>query len=324
MTRVILLTFSLFLSLSLSANDWSYKRLNKLYNSNQEKCLKTAKRYIKLFPKKAASYYFVSVIYFEKTDNARNVRGKYLHMSKALNYAKKFEKINDEDIMISVDWEIYLINLEEKSTLIMVELTDVQQDDLSARLMAKLGKLDRFETIKSIEDVEVTKLEEIGSVPESFRMPAQFYGMASGNEVVRSYSLSHEQDLLKLINAERKKQGMNPLEWEEDLAKACRYHAFDLGSQGYFNHNSYDRNKNDLIEVGGTFERIRKFYNDTFVNSENIAAGNEDVKGTYQQWYTSKGHYDNMFNSSSKKVGIGVCHIPGSPYGYYWVFCTAQ
>lgn len=50
----------------------------------------------------------------------------------------------------------------------------------------------------------------------------------------------------------------------------------------------------------------------------------QDVKGTCQQWYTSKGHYDNMFNSSSKKVGIGVCHIPRSPYGYYWVFCTAQ
>ena len=117
---------------------------------------------------------------------------------------------------------------------------------------------------------------------------------------------------------------MNPLEWEEDLAKACRYHAYDLGSQGYFDHNSFDRNKDNLFEVGGTFERIRKFYNDTFVNSENIAAGNEGVEGTFQQWYTSKGHYENMFNSSSKKVGIGVCHIPGSTFGYYWVFCTAQ
>ena len=117
---------------------------------------------------------------------------------------------------------------------------------------------------------------------------------------------------------------MQPLIWEEDLARAARYHAYDLATQNYFDHNSYDRINGNLIEVGNTFTRIKKFYNETFVNSENIAAGNESAEGTYLQWYNSPGHYKNMFNKKSSKVGIGVFKSSESSYGYYWVFCTAE
>ena len=79
-----------------------------------------------------------------------------------------------------------------------------------------------------------------------------------------------------------------------------------------------------FVKIGGTFERIRLFYHDSFANSENIAAGNATPEETYQQWYESKGHNENMFNSSSTKVGIGYYHVPGRTYGHYWVFCTAH
>ena len=143
---------------------------------------------------------------------------------------------------------------------------------------------------------------ETAAAPEVVRVSGQFYGMPKGTEIVTSHNFASEQKMLRLINLERKKQGMVELVWEEDLAKACRYHAYDLGSQNYFDHNSHDRINGELVEVGGTFTRIRSFYNETFVNSENIAAGNETAADTYQQWYNSKGHYENMFNKSSRKV----------------------
>lgn len=127
-----------------------------------------------------------------------------------------------------------------------------------------------------------------------------------------------------MINQERKSQGMGELEFVEDMARACRYQAFDMGSQAYFDHDSYDRDsRGNLVEVGETFYRIRRFYNETFSNAENIAAGNEGADETYLQWYNSKGHYENMFNPEAKKVGIGVVHVPDSPFLYYWVLCTA-
>ena len=78
------------------------------------------------------------------------------------------------------------------------------------------------------------------------------------------------------------------------------------------------------MEVGGTFSRIKKFYSKSFVNSENIAAGNESPQVTYEQWYNSPGHYENMTNPASNKVGLGVFYDANSTYGYYWVFCSAH
>ncbi len=77
------------------------------------------------------------------------------------------------------------------------------------------------------------------------------------------------------------------------------------------------------MRVGGSFERIEKFYDETLVNAENIAAGNSSAQATYQQWYTSKGHNENMFNSESRLVGIGLYYSPDAPFNYYWVLCTA-
>jgi uncharacterized protein YkwD len=127
-----------------------------------------------------------------------------------------------------------------------------------------------------------------------------------------------------LINQERVKMDLEPLKWDFSLTKAARYHKNDMATQRYFDHNTYHRIDGKLVKIGGTFTRIRKFNNLRFVNSENIAAGGRLAKDIYYQCYISKGHYDNMFNKTSKYVGIGVANNPDSPYKYYWVFCTAR
>ena len=68
-------------------------------------------------------------------------------------------------------------------------------------------------------------------------------------------AFTDEKEILAIINSERKKQGMQELIWEEDLARAARYHAYDLATQKYFDHNSYDRKNGKLIKVGGTFAK---------------------------------------------------------------------
>ena len=55
-------------------------------------------------------------------------------------------------------------------------------------------------------------------------------------------------------------------------------------------------------------------------SGENIAAGNATAdKTVLEQWRNSKGHYENMIRPQYTRIGIGLVHIPGSEYGYYWV-----
>ncbi len=320
----------LVLPFSALSSDFFFNRLEKLHSKDQKKCLEVSKRYIKYFPENPAAYYFSSIIYNARADKSRSTGGKYRNLKRAISNAIQFEKKDDGTIASSVNWEDYKATLSERAYAIADKLEAEKEERYSSDLLGKVNEMDQNQTIQ-LEDLalvetknenETVKLSPIATKVDA-NSDTKFFGMPTGNELVTSASLNGEQDVLKLINAERVRLGMGELEWDEDLAKAARYHAYDLATQDYFDHASFDRKGDKLYQVGGTFDRIKKFYKKSFVNSENIAAGNKSAEATYKQWYNSKGHYDNMFNPSSKKVGLGVFYDENSTYGYYWVFCSA-
>lgn len=316
----LFIVFVFIVSFHGSSQGLTHKRLERLYKKNPDKCLVVAKRQIKYFGSKPSPYYFVTLIYLDKVQQAKSLRAEYNQMSQALNYAQKFEKYSDDKLKDEIEWKERVAILEKEVNELIEALEDNNDGDLAENLLEKLTKLEEYQQRILVVEVE----EEVVVVPETNWVAGQYYGLPIGNEMVPSFNVQNEKALLDQINIERKKLGMEPLVWEEALANAARYHAYDMGSQDYFNHDTYDRNtNNELVKVGRTFERIRKFYSASFVSSENIAAGNEQASDTYDQWYTSKGHYDNMFNPESTKVGIGVCFVENSSYGFYWVFCTA-
>ncbi|MBM3131740.1 MAG: CAP domain-containing protein [Chloroflexi bacterium] len=47
-----------------------------------------------------------------------------------------------------------------------------------------------------------------------------------------------EQRVHALVNAEREKQGLSTLAWDEALAAVCRKHSQDMANRGYFSHIS--------------------------------------------------------------------------------------
>lgn len=320
MKSLNLLFALLFLPSVIFANDILYNRLTKLYNKDQKKCLEVAKRYINYFPNESSSYFYASKIYFEKSQNARTSWLEYSLLKKTISYAIKFEKTDSEKISEKVNWIDLKNEIKEKVYALSEKLSKEEQQSLSTSLVVSFSKLDGQKT--SNESVLATK-EEVEIKHDVKVNKGLLFGLPNGNENVKSSNLEGEQKLLSLINAERTKLGMAPLIWDEKLARAARYHAYDLSSQDYFDHNSYDRVDGKLVKVGGTFTRIGRFYNESSVNSENIAAGSKTAEGTYDQWYTSSGHYDNMFNKKSQKVGIGVSYNENSPLKFYWVFCTA-
>lgn len=317
------------------ATDWSYKRLNKLYTSKNKKCLAVAQRYIQYFPDKAAPYYFAAIVYKDMAKKSQSPRVKYSTMSKALGYAKKFELKNDAELMDIVDWDLKLEEMSKETNSIIALLDADHLKKLGNRLEKKCEKLEGADlglyanaNLEETSDVKVvdlsnTEVAEVSMREATKSINGQYFGLPSGSERIPSYNEVNEQEMLNLVNAERKAKGMGPLVWKESLANAARYHANDMATQDYFNHSSKDRKNGKLVNAAGTFDRIRQFHTSSFANSENIAAGNESAKSTYIQWYESPGHYENMFNPSSQNVGIGVCYDPSSTFGYYWVFCTA-
>lgn len=303
------------------ANDILFNRLTKLYAKNPEKCLEAAKRYINYFPNECSSYYYASKVYYDKSTTARNRRTEYSLLKKAISYAVKFEKADIENLADKINWDDDKSLLKYSVTILSNKLSQEDQQSLSASLVIAYSKLVKTEEVE--ESAIIVAVNEKVKAPPISAAKGFMFGMPNGNENVPSSNVSEEQNLLKMINQERKKLGMEPLIWEEKLTQAARYHAFDLGSQGYFDHNTYDRVNGELVKVGGTFTRIGKFYSATSLNSENIAAGSEHAEGTYEQWFNSKGHYDNMFNKHSEKVGIGFYYDENAPFKFYWVFCTA-
>ena len=142
------------------------------------------------------------------------------------------------------------------------------------------------------------------------------WGKPNGKEDVPSADLNEEIKFVEILNEERNKKGLSNLEIDENLCRAARYHSYDMGIQKYFEHASFDRNDNgELEKVCGTFERIRVFAS---CNAENIAAGGNNAKKTYNQWYNSPGHNRNMFDKSWTRIGIGYVKVEGSPYTHYW------
>lgn len=316
--RIILPLFLLFAPvLHANTQSWTYKHLHKLYQTSPERCLKMAEFYMDALKENPSPYYFASKIYFDDAQKGKTDRVQYSRLKKSIGYAIRFDELSNDAFKEEINWESYKNAIENYTTELNAKMESDQAETFRSNLNAQLVKLNHKEAEDNSNTYIATENTFSGKVGESY------FGLPSGLENIPSYNLTSEQEMLDLINAERTRQGMDSLIWEEDLARAARYHAYDMANQDYFSHASYDKKGDRHYMVGMTFDRIKKFYSNGFVNSENIAAGNEDAHGTYNQWYNSKGHYENMFNAKSKNVGIGVCYDENSTYGYYWVFCTS-
>lgn len=124
---------------------------------------------------------------------------------------------------------------------------------------------------------------------------------------------SVERAEVRRINQVRSERGLPRLKIDARLTNAAEWMARDMGAHDYFDHT--DRLGRD------PFERIAdyRYPSRTTSRGENLAAGCEDAKSTFQQWWTSSGHKANMLNGSYRAIGISRVHVPGSTYEWYWV-----
>lgn len=116
-------------------------------------------------------------------------------------------------------------------------------------------------------------------------------------------------EIVRLVNAEREKNGIAPVKLNSVLTDAAMLRAQEITRS--FSHDRTD---------GRSWFSVLGDYNLSFSSAaENIAAGNSTPESTMQQWINSQVHYRNIMDPNVSEIGVGFVYDPNSPYGYYWV-----
>jgi uncharacterized protein YkwD len=121
-----------------------------------------------------------------------------------------------------------------------------------------------------------------------------------------------ERATLCLLNGERAKRGLRPLQRDRRLARAADRHVHDMVAHRYFEHDSRNGDSfADRIRGTGYLSRVS-----SWVVGENIAwgsGGSSSAEAIVRAWMDSPGHRANILNRRYREIGIGT--TPGSPRG---------
>ncbi|HHV26561.1 serine protease [Anaerosalibacter bizertensis] len=126
------------------------------------------------------------------------------------------------------------------------------------------------------------------------------------NQNISTSANAEELKVVELVNIERKKAGLSPLSYNEELSKVARIKSQDMADKNYFSHNSptykdpFTMMKNFGIKYGQAGENIAKGY----LSAESVMNG----------WMNSSGHRANILNSNFKKIGVGYVNKGGTTY----------
>lgn len=116
---------------------------------------------------------------------------------------------------------------------------------------------------------------------------------------------SFEQEVIRLVNAARRENGLSALTHNWELSRVARYKSQDMADNRYFSHTS--------PTYGSPFQMIKNFGISYRTAGENIAAGQRTPKAVVDAWMNSSGHRANILNASYTQIGVGYVTD-----GNYW------
>ncbi|MCD5324825.1 MULTISPECIES: SafA/ExsA family spore coat assembly protein [Pontibacillus] len=151
-------------------------------------------------------------------------------------------------------------------------------------------------------------LSEIISANPQFSNPDLIYPGDRVTIPLKGDIKSVEQEVIRLTNKERAKQGLPALKSDWQLSRVARYKSRDMRDQGYFAHNS--------PTYGSPFEMMKSFNISYRKAAENIAAGQRTPQEVVQAWMDSPGHRKNILDKDLTYIGVG--YAEGGSYGNYW------
>jgi uncharacterized protein YkwD len=148
---------------------------------------------------------------------------------------------------------------------------------------------------------------------------ALFAGVIAGGQSARADTAYDTEELqfLKIINQYRQSKGLEALILSDALTEASERHFRDMGRYGFFDHATA---KSSYFPAGSSsWDRMARLgYDYNAYMAENLAAGHETARDSFEAWRGSPGHDRNMLDANQKVLDIARVHVPGSEHGWYW------
>ncbi|NLP49893.1 CAP domain-containing protein [Bacillus sp. RO1] len=224
----------------------------------------------------------------------------------SFNINKNFT--NQEDAKAFLDG--YVKELEEKYG-VQVNLNGAPSAEAAEKETAKQEAAKQAEQ-KPAEKVEAPKEEKAEAPAEAPKQEAQApqqqapqQNAEKPTEQAAGAVSEFEKKVVELTNAEREKQGLAPLELDEELSKVAKEKSKDMQQNNYFSHNS--------PTYGSPFDMMKQFGVEYRTAGENIAQGQQSPEEVVNAWMNSEGHRANIMNENFTHIGVG--HVEE---GNYW------
>jgi uncharacterized YkwD family protein len=116
------------------------------------------------------------------------------------------------------------------------------------------------------------------------------------------------QEVVNLVNQERRRAGLSPLRIHSRLNAAAQAHSNDMARNNFMSHTGSDGSS--------PFDRMKRYgYNYRWAG-ENVAAGQSSPQDVMRSWMNSPGHRKNILNGNFRDIGVGYAR--GGRYGTYW------
>ena len=131
--------------------------------------------------------------------------------------------------------------------------------------------------------------------------PGQLITVPATDSSVSSY----ESEVVRLVNEQRRKNGLSELSEDWQLSRVARYKSQDMRDKNYFSHTS--------PTYGSPFQMMKSFGISYKSAGENIAKGQKTPKAVVDAWMNSQGHRANILNPNFTHIGVGYVKD-----GNYW------
>ena len=152
---------------------------------------------------------------------------------------------------------------------------------------------------------EVGTSEIISANPQVTNPNLIYPGQVLTIPQVEEAVLAYENEVIRLVNAERSKNGLSPLTANWELSRVARYKSQDMADNGYFSPTS--------PTYGTPFQMMKSFGLSFRTAGENIAYGQRTPQAVVNAWMNSSGHRANILSSSYTQIGVGYVAS-----GNYW------
>ncbi len=117
---------------------------------------------------------------------------------------------------------------------------------------------------------------------------------------------SFAEQVVKLVNVERAKEGLSPLQIDDKVVKAAQVRAKEIEKSFAHTRPNGSSFSTALQEQGAVYRGA----------GENIAWGQRSPEQVMEGWMNSPGHRANILNANYKYIGVG--HYQNSSGTNYW------